>query len=114
MTRTCGVGLGSGVALRGDRVGRFEQRFGVEHELRVSLRVEYCPGERSHAARGGGQWMHDHFTGMDHAVHSDREEFRVGLNDGGQARARIDAGLKRPPHRVGEPDKWNRAAFEDQ
>ncbi len=83
------------IALRGDRIGGFEQRFGVEHELRISLRIEYGAGERSHAARGSGQRMHDHFTGMDHAVHSDREEFRVGLNDCGQARARIGAGLMR-------------------
>ena len=76
-------------------MGGFEQRVRVEHELRISLRVEYCAGEHGHAARGSRQRMHDHFACVDHAVHSDREEFRVGLNDRRQTRARIGAGRMR-------------------
>jgi hypothetical protein len=81
---------------------------------RISLRVEYGAGERSEAAGGCGQRMHDHFTGVDHAVHSECEQFRVGLNDCGQARPGIGAVLKPPVHRVGEPDEWSGAAFENQ
>ena len=95
MTRMCCAGAVGAIGCDADRVGRFQQRVRVENELRISLRVKYCPGQQSHAARGSRQRMHDHFTGMNDAVHSDGEKFRVGLNDCREPRARIGAGGKR-------------------
>ena len=95
-------------------MGRFEQRFRIEHELRISLRVEYCAREHRYAARRSWQRMHDHLAGVDHPVHPNREQLRTGLNNCRQMRTRIGAGRKRPPHYFGQPDKWNRATFKEQ
>ena len=66
-------------------MGRFEQRFRVEHQLRISLCIENRAGQRSYAAGGGRQRMDDHFIGADHKVHAQREQVGVGSHNRGES-----------------------------